>query len=325
VFLFCHNYCNGTRAHYLSRADVSVCYGFFIVNKLQELGNGVNEVHKDTGRIGAKVMNERYELMIPNVLTKVREQVPLIHNITNVVVTNFTANGLLALGASPVMAYAKEEVAEMATVADALVLNIGTLTAENVESMIIAGKAANDANKPVILDPVGVGATRYRTESVHRIMKEVKVTILRGNAAEVANVAGIKAEMRGVDSISVHNNRAIAAEASKLLQVPVIITGEQDIVSCNGKLSVINNGHEMLTKVTGTGCLLSSILGAFIAVEKDILLASTAGLVTYGIAAEFAFEKTKEDGPGSFQIELLNQLAKISEDDIKRVMKVVIE
>ena len=270
-------------------------------------------------------MHKRYEMMIPKVLTKVREQVPLIHNITNVVVTNFTANGLLALGASPVMAYAKEEVAEMATIADALVLNIGTLTAENVECMIIAGKAANNANTPVILDPVGAGATSYRTESVHRIINEVEITLLRGNAAEVANVAGIKSEMRGVDSLSVHNNRAIAEEASKLLQLPVIITGKQDIVSCNGKVSLIDNGHVMLTKVTGTGCLLSSILGAFIAVEKDILLASTAGLVTYGIAAELAFRKTKDDGPGSFQIELLNQLAIINEEDIKREMKVIIE
>lgn len=269
-------------------------------------------------------MNESYE-MIPKVITKLREKVPLIHNITNVVVTNFTANGLLALGASPVMAYAKEEVADMATVADALVLNIGTLTAENVESMIIAGKAANKVNTPVILDPVGAGATSYRTESVLRIMKEVKVTLLRGNAAEVANVAGIKAEMRGVDSVSVHNNRRIAVEASKLLQIPVVITGEQDVVSFNGKLILVHNGHVMMTKVTGTGCLLSSVLGAFIAVEEDILLASTAGLVTYGIAAELAFEKTKDEGPGSFQIELLNQLSKVKEEDIKRGMKVIME
>ncbi|WP_400241635.1 hydroxyethylthiazole kinase [Niallia sp. JL1B1071] len=269
-------------------------------------------------------MNETYE-MIPNVITKLRKRVPLIHNITNVVVTNFTANGLLALGASPVMAYAKEEVADMATIADALVLNIGTLTAENVESMIIAGKAANVANTPVILDPVGAGATSYRTESVHRIMKEVEITLLRGNAAEIANVAGIKAEVRGVDSVNVHNNRGIAIEASQLLQVPVVITGEQDVALANGKLTLIRNGHEMLTKVTGTGCLLSAILGAFIAVEDDILLASTAALVTYGIAAELAFEKTKEEGPGSFQIELLNRLAKINEADIKKWMKVEIE
>ncbi|MGN8845169.1 hydroxyethylthiazole kinase [Niallia sp. HCP3S3_B10] len=269
-------------------------------------------------------MNEIYE-MIPIVITRVRNKIPLIHNITNVVVTNFTANGLLALGASPVMAYAKEEVADMATVADALVLNIGTLTAGNVESMIIAGKAANVANTPVILDPVGAGATRYRTESVHRIMKEVDITLLRGNAAEIANVAGIKAEVRGVDSVNVHDNREIALEASKLLQVPVVITGEQDVVSVNGKLTLVGNGHEMLTKVTGTGCLLSAILGAFIAVEGDILLSSTSALVTYGIAAELAFEKTKEDGPGSFQMELLNRLAKINEADVKKWMKVEIE
>lgn len=292
---------------------------------------GINNVEMEVIKINNVVernwaeMNERIEMMIPKVLAKVREQVPLIHNITNGVVTNFTANGLLALGVSPVMAYAKEEVADMATVADALVLNIGTLTAENVESMIIAGKAANKANTPVILDPVGAGATSYRTASVLRIMKEVKITLLRGNAAEVANVAGIKAEVRGVDSVSIHDNRGIAVEASKLLGVPVVITGEQDVVSYNGMLSLIQNGHPMLTKVTGTGCLLSSILGAFIAVEEDIFLASTAGLITYGVAAELAIEKTKEEGPGSFQIELLNQLAKVNEEDLKSRMKVRME
>jgi hydroxyethylthiazole kinase len=270
-------------------------------------------------------MNEKVDMVIPAILTKLRKHVPLVHNITNVVVTNFTANGLLALGASPVMAYAKEEVAEMAAVADALVLNIGTLTAENVESMIIAGKAANQANTPVILDPVGAGATSYRTESVHRIMKEVKISLLRGNAAEVANVAGIKAKMRGVDSVGEHNNQGIALEAEKLLQVPVIITGEQDIVAVDGKLAIIHNGHSMLTKVTGTGCLLSSILGAFIAVEKDIFLASIAGLVAYGVASEHAFEKTSEEGPGSFQIELLNQLSKIKEENVKEAMRVEIK
>lgn len=270
-------------------------------------------------------MKENVDMVIPAILTKLRKHVPLVHNITNVVVTNFTANGLLALGASPVMAYAKEEVAEMAAAADALVLNIGTLTAEKVESMIIAGKAANQANTPVILDPVGAGATSYRTESVHRIMKEVKISLLRGNAAEVANVAGIKAKMRGVDSVSEHNSQGIAMEAAKLLQVPVVITGEQDIVAVDGKLSIIHNGHSLLTKVTGTGCLLSSILGAFIAVEEDVFLASIAGLVTYGVASELAFEKTSEESPGSFQIELLNQLAKIKEENIKESMRVEIK
>ncbi|HEY9576988.1 MAG TPA: hydroxyethylthiazole kinase, partial [Pseudobacillus sp.] len=125
---------------------------------------------------------------IIQMLTQVRKQSPLVHNITNVVVTNFTANGLLALGASPVMAYAKEEVADMARIAGALVLNIGTLDEEKVASMILAGKAANEAGVPVIFDPVGAGATAYRTDAAFRIMEEVKVDVLRGNAAEVANV-----------------------------------------------------------------------------------------------------------------------------------------
>ncbi|KAB7673125.1 hydroxyethylthiazole kinase [Bacillus sp. B1-b2] len=258
---------------------------------------------------------------ITGILTRIREKVPLIHNITNVVVTNFTANGLLALGASPVMAYAQEEVEEMATIADALVLNIGTLTRENVESMILAGKAANIAGTPVVLDPVGAGATTYRTQSVHRILEEVNVSLIRGNAAEIANVAGIQATMRGVDSVMEQDNLTVAYKAAKLLEIPVIITGKEDIVT-DGKVAFsLGNGSHMLTKVTGAGCLLTSILGAFIAVEEDVLVASLAGITTYGIAAELAYEKTGEN-PGSFQVELLNQLARISELDIQKRMNI---
>ncbi|WP_445491007.1 hydroxyethylthiazole kinase [Niallia sp. 03133] len=258
-----------------------------------------------------------------DILSRVREKQPLIHNITNVVVTNFTANGLLALGASPVMAYAKEEVAEMATIADALVLNIGTLTAENVENMIIAGKAANLANTPVILDPVGAGATSYRTESVRKIMKEVKIALLRGNIAEVANVAGIKAVIKGVDAVGVKEDPiSIAVAASQAIDAPVVITGQKDIVTDGKSTFLISNGHPLLTKVTGAGCLLSSVIAAFIAVEENIIAACAAGLVTYGAAAEMAAKKVQEQGPGSFQIELLNHLAAINEADVKQLMKI---
>lgn len=258
-------------------------------------------------------------------LPKVRELSPLIHNITNVVVTNFTANGLLALGASPVMAYAKEEVADMAKIANALVLNIGTLTAEKVESMIIAGKAANKANVPVLLDPVGAGATPYRTKATHQILNEVKISLLRGNVSEVANVAGMEVEIKGVDAKSTALDHLIVAkEASKHIQTPVVITGTKDIVS-DGRVSYqISNGHEMLTKVTGTGCLLSSVIAAFIAVQpEEILLSSAAALATYGIAAEIAVEKSLGKGPGTFQIEFINQLALINQEDIHQKANVI--
>lgn len=250
-------------------------------------------------------------------LQNVREVNPLVHNITNVVVTNFTANGLLALGASPVMAYAHEEVADMAKIASALVLNIGTLNAQNVESMIIAGKSANEHNVPVIFDPVGAGATQYRTDSAQRILNEVKVSVIRGNAAEIANVVGEKWEIKGVDAGDAKGNTVeLAKKASQKMKAVVVITGKEDVVSDGTVTYTVANGHPILTKVTGTGCLLTSVIGAFTGVEKDLVKASVSALTYYGIAAEKAAAKTAEQGPGSFQIEFLNQLSQVSVKDL---------
>ncbi|MGX6445017.1 hydroxyethylthiazole kinase [Neobacillus sp. K501] len=253
------------------------------------------------------------------VLVKVRGENPLIHNITNLVVTNFTANGLLALGASPVMAYATEEVADMAKIAGALVLNIGTLNPQNVESMILAGKAANEANTPVIFDPVGAGATQYRTETAQRILAEINVSIVRGNAAEIANIVGATWEIRGVDAGAGQGNIIeLAISAAKNLKTVVVITGKEDVVSDGSTTFTIANGHPILTKVTGTGCLLTSIIGAFAAVEKKLINAAVAALSYYGVAAEKAAKMTAEKGPGSFQIEFLNQLSLVTEEEIKQ-------
>lgn len=260
---------------------------------------------------------------IINTLEKVKKDNPLVHNITNVVVTNFVANGLLALGASPVMAYAKEEVADMAKIAGALVLNIGTLTHDEIEAMLIAGKSANDHGVPVIFDPVGAGATPYRTETARRMVNELSISILRGNAAEVANVIGEAWTIKGVDAGEGSGNTVELAQlAAKRLKTTVIITGKDDVVSDGEKTFVVHNGHPILTKVTGTGCLLSSVIGAFSAVEKDLLNASISALATYGVTSEIAAKRTIEEGPGSFQIEFLNQLSKISSVDISTYAKV---
>lgn len=255
---------------------------------------------------------------IVRLLNKVRNEKPLIHNITNVVVTNFTANGLLALGASPVMAYAAEEVGEMAAMAGSLVLNIGTLNSTVVDSMLIAGKAANEHGVPVILDPVGAGATAFRTDTALRLMEELEISIIRGNAAEIANVAGEKWDIHGVDAGEAAGDViTLAVSAAKKLNTAVALTGKDDIIT-NGKATVIvHNGHPILTKVTGTGCLLTSVIGAFAAVEKNPLIAAAAAIVTYGVAAERAAEKSAEKGAGSFQIEFLDQLYKVNEDDIQ--------
>ncbi|MBA2870667.1 hydroxyethylthiazole kinase [Anoxybacillus calidus] len=256
---------------------------------------------------------------IVKTLEKVRQVNPLVHNITNVVVTNFTANGLLALGASPVMAYAKEEVADMARIAGALVLNIGTLNETEIEAMLIAGKSANENRVPVIFDPVGAGATAYRTETARKIVKEVKISIVRGNAAELANVIGESWDIKGVDAGEGSGDVvALAKKVAQQLGTIVAITGKEDVVTDGDTTYVIHNGHPILTKVTGTGCLLTSVIGAFAAVEKDLLLAAVSALVSYGVAAEVAASKKGEEGPGSFQIEFLNELAKVGAVEISQ-------
>lgn len=254
---------------------------------------------------------------IAGLLEKVRRENPLVHNITNVVVTNFTANGLLALGASPVMAYAQEEVAEMASIAGSLVLNIGTLTPQVVESMLIAGKAANEHGVPVILDPVGSGATAYRTETARRLMEELEISVIRGNAAEIANVAGEAWNIRGVDAGDSDGDVIELAEsAAQKLNTIVALTGKEDVITDGESTLVVRNGHPILTKVTGAGCLLTSVIGAFTAVEKDFLKAATAALSIYGVAAEVAADKSALLGPGSFQVEFLNQLYRLDAEEI---------
>ncbi|HGE5780269.1 MULTISPECIES: hydroxyethylthiazole kinase [Bacillus] len=254
---------------------------------------------------------------IAKVVETVREANPLVHNITNVVVTNCTANGLLALGASPVMAYAKEEVAEMASIAGALVLNMGTLRPEEVEAMLIAGKSANAHHVPILFDPVGAGATSYRTEVARHIPSEVKLAMIRGNAAEIANVINEKWEIKGVDAGAGNGDVVgIAKQAADELDTVAVITGKEDVVTDGERTIIIRNGHPILTKVTGTGCLLTSVMGAFAAVEKDYVKAAVAALTFYGVAAEIAASKTVEQGPGSFQIEFLNQLANTTANEI---------
>jgi hydroxyethylthiazole kinase len=237
----------------------------------------------------------------------VRERKPLVHQITNYVVMNETANATLALGALPVMAHAREEVAEMVRLAGALVLNIGTLSPHWVEAMLIAGKAANEASVPVVLDPVGVGATAYRTETAKRILDEVDVAVLRGNAGEVATLVGVEAEVRGVESIAAGDDAAtIALAAASALGVIASVTGPVDHVSDGARVAAIANGDPLLAAVTGTGCMSSAITGCFLAVDEPFD-AAVAALVAFGVAGEDAARGAK--GPGSFHVGLYDALA----------------
>jgi len=203
-------------------------------------------------------------------LAAIRERKPLVHQITNYVVMNETANATLALGALPVMAHAREEVEEMVGLAGALVLNIGTLSPAWVDAMLLAGRAASARGIPIVLDPVGAGATAYRTETARRILDEVDVTVLRGNAGEVATLVGVEAEVRGVESIAAGDDAAeLARLAGRNLGLVASVTGAVDHVSNGERILAVANGHELLATVTGTGCMSSAITGCFLAAKRE--------------------------------------------------------
>jgi hydroxyethylthiazole kinase len=232
-----------------------------------------------------------------------------VHQITNYVVMNETANATLALGALPVMAHAIEEVEEMVGLASALVLNIGTLSTPWVESMLRAGKAASARGIPVVLDPVGAGATRFRTETALRLLDVVDVTVLRGNAGEVASLVGVEAEVRGVESIGTGESAAeLAREAARRFRCVASVTGPVDHVSDGQQTIAIENGDPMLATITGTGCISSALTGCFLAVNADRPLEAAAeALVALGVAGEEAAREAK--GPGSFHVGLYDALA----------------
>jgi hydroxyethylthiazole kinase len=249
-------------------------------------------------------------------LRALREQRPLVHQITNYVVMNETANATLALGALPVMAHARDEVEEMVALAGALVLNIGTLSPHWVEAMLVAGKAANAAGTPLVLDPVGAGATRYRTDTARRILDEVDVTVLRGNAGEVATLVGVSAEVRGVESIGAGDDPAeLARAAARNLGVVASVTGAVDHVSDGERGLAIANGHELLASVTGTGCMSSAITGCFLAAKgAEPLEAAAEALAAFGVAAEDAARDAS--GPGTFHVNLYDALAALDPETL---------
>jgi hydroxyethylthiazole kinase len=246
-------------------------------------------------------------------LRELRARKPLVHQITNYVVMNETANATLALGALPVMAHAPQEVEEMAAAASALVLNIGTLSEHWVEAMLLAGKATNG---PIVLDPVGAGATRYRTETAKRLLDELDITVVRGNVAEVATLAGREAEIRGVESIGASGSPAeLAKVAAEMLGTVVSVTGPTDHVSDGERLIAISNGHQLMGTVSGTGCMSTAITGSFLAAKPDEPLEAAAeALIAFGVAGEDAAREAK--GPGTFHAGLYDALYDLDPDTL---------
>lgn len=250
-------------------------------------------------------------------LELLRNKRPLIHSITNLVVMNETANAVLCLGALPIMSHAIEEVEEMVGIAGALVLNIGTLTPMWVDAMELAGKRANERGIPVILDPVGAGATRLRTDSSKRLMDRVKVSIVRGNAAELASLIGVTSEVRGVESIGASETpKKIAKCFAHTYGCTAAVTGAVDVISDGNRVSEVGNGHPMMGKVVGTGCMSNVIIASFAAIDSDPFSAATCGLSVYGIAGELAAIESG-DKPGTFHMELYNALSAVTTKDIK--------
>ena len=252
-------------------------------------------------------------------LRTLRARRPLVHQITNYVVMNETANATLALGALPVMAHAPQEVEEMAANAGALVLNIGTLSEHWIEAMLLAGRAAKG---PIVLDPVGVGATRYRTETAKRLLAELDVTVVRGNAAEIATLAGHAAEIRGVESISTASTTSeVVRDAARALGTIVSVTGPTDHVSDGERVVAVSNGHELMGTVSGTGCLSTAVTGSFLAAKpKEPLEAAAEALAAFGVAGEDAARDAH--GPGTFHAGLYDALYNLDPDTLDGRAKV---
>ena len=254
-------------------------------------------------------------------LKRLRVKKPLIHNITNFVVMNYNANVLLAIGASPVMAHAMEEVEEMVSLSNALVLNIGTLEHEWISSMIKAGKRANKLDIPVILDPVGSGATVFRTSSAKRLINEISVKVLRGNASEILSLAGKESGTKGVETRqSVDDAYDTALSLSKELGTTLAITGKVDLITDGDRILRVHNGHELMGFVTGTGCAATAIIGAFLAVDNDPVSASATALAYFGLAGELGAKKAS--APGSFMTASIDALYEIDEPALARGAKI---
>lgn len=254
-------------------------------------------------------------------IEEIRLKAPVVHNITNYVVMNNTANALLALGASPVMAHATEEVEEMVNIASALVVNIGTLSERWVYSMFKAMAQAGKKGIPVILDPVGAGATTFRTKTARDLIGSGRITIIRGNASEIMALYDDESRTKGVDSAAISDSAVVTArKLSEIHQCVVCISGAVDYIVEGNRVIMVKNGHPLMTRVTGLGCTASALCGAFTAVEKSARRATAQAMAVMGIAGEMAAEKAV--GPGGLQMHFLDNLYNLSEEDIRVRLKV---
>jgi hydroxyethylthiazole kinase len=256
-------------------------------------------------------------------LQAVRDKGPIVHHITNWVTIFDCAQVVKSFSASPVMAHAPEEVEAMIAISSALVLNIGTLTSDIIESMKIAAAAANRKGIPIVLDVCGAGATPFRDAKCAELLDSAKISVIKGNSSEIARIAGLKVATQGVDAGEVSADlREVAKSLSERRACTVVITGAEDVVASGGKLFLVRNGHPMMAKLVGTGCMATSVIGTFAGATPDqIAEAATAGLACYEIAAELAVKKA--EGPASFKLHLFDCIYQLDEKQIRALQQVV--
>lgn len=263
---------------------------------------------------------------IVTLINEVRSNVPLIHNITNYVTVNDCANAVLAIGASPIMADDIKEAGDIASISKALVINMGTLNQRTVESMLAAGLRANEAGVPVVFDPVGAGASAFRNETVKKMLGNVKVSIIRANLSEMCYIAGLQVSTKGVDSSEADAGNdavAVAKSVAEKYNCVAAITGATDVISDGKRVVKLNNGNKLLSKVTGTGCMTSALVGSYagaVSGEYDYFHAAAAGIASMGIAGEMAMSKA-EDGTGSYHIAIIDSLSKINDNIMREMIK----
>jgi hydroxyethylthiazole kinase len=268
-------------------------------------------------------MENWFDQRAANIIRKISAKKPLVHHITNYVTVNDCANVVLAIGAAPVMADDIGEVEDIVAISSALVLNIGTLNQRTIAAMLAAGKAANQKGIPVVLDPVGAGATPLRTETAARIMDEVKVAVIRGNISEIKTIGGAGGRTRGVDAGESDSTREdaiqtvnrMAADLAKRTGSVIAITGVVDVISDGRRSCFIRNGHAIMAGVTGTGCMCTALTGAFCGAEEDYTVATAAAVMTMGIAGEKAYRRMESAGlgNGSYRAFLIDEISRMTD------------
>lgn len=262
---------------------------------------------------------------ITTLLNEIKSKKPLIHHITNYVTVNDCANICLAIGASPVMADAKEEVEDMVSISSALVLNIGTLNKEKIASMVLAGKKANEKGVPVVLDPVGAGATPFRIEMTKLLLKEIRMAVIRGNLSEIMSVAGENAVTKGVDNggnLSLEGQIDVAKALAKEQKTVVVISGGTDVVTDGEKVTLVKNGDPFMPFITGSGCMSTTLIGAFCGANPEkIYESAAAAMISMGLAGEIAKQKEGKKGLGHLRAGIIDAIGNMNETILQKGAK----